>query len=62
MGILVGAVVDIAWLSFLSSTGIYEILPGFVASLIAAVAVTLLTKKPTKEVEELFDKAVAYTD
>ena len=62
VGILVGAVVDIAWLSFLSSTGIYEILPGFIASLIAAVVVTLLTKKPTKEVEELFDKAVAYTD
>lgn len=62
VGILVGAVVDIAWLSFLSSTGIYEILPGFIASLVAAVVVTLLTKKPTKEVEELFDKAVAYTD
>lgn len=62
VGILVGAVVDIAWLAFLSSTGIYEILPGFVASFIAAVVVTLLTKKPTKEVEELYDKAVVYTD
>ncbi|MBR7095936.1 MAG: sodium/proline symporter, partial [Clostridia bacterium] len=27
-GIAVGAVVDIAWLAFLSSTGIYEIIPG----------------------------------
>ncbi|MBQ6121781.1 MAG: sodium/proline symporter, partial [Clostridia bacterium] len=29
-GIVVGAAVDILWLSFLSATGIYEIIPGFV--------------------------------
>ncbi len=61
-GILTGAVVDICWLAFLSSTGIYEILPGFVASLIVAVAVTLATKKPSEEVEKLFDDAVAYDE
>ncbi len=61
-GIITGAVVDIAWLAFLSNVGIYEILPGFIASLIAAVVVTLLTKKPSAEVEELYDKAVAYQD
>ena len=61
-GILTGAVVDICWLAFLSSTGIYEILPGFVVSTVVAVAVTLLTKKPSEEVEELFDKAVAYEE
>ena len=61
-GIVVGAVVDICWLMFLSSTGIYEILPGFVAGLVAAVAVSLATKAPTAEVEELFDKAIAYED
>ncbi len=61
-GILVGAVVDIAWLVFLPSLGIYEILPGFVASTIAAVAVSLLTKKPSEEVEKLFDDAVNYND
>ncbi len=61
-GILVGAVVDICWLAFLGSTGIYEIIPGFIASLIAAVLVSKLTKAPGKEVEELFDKAVAYED
>ncbi|MBR5460473.1 MAG: sodium/proline symporter PutP [Clostridia bacterium] len=56
-GIVVGALVDILWLSFLGGLGIYEILPGFIASLIAAVAVTLATKKPSDEVEQLFDKA-----
>ncbi len=61
-GILVGAVVDICWLAFLSSTGIYEIIPGAIASLIAAILVSKFTKAPGKEVEELFDKAVAYED
>jgi len=61
-GILVGAVVDIGWFVFLSSTGIYEIIPGFFASAVAAVVVTLLTKAPGKDVEALFDKAVAYED
>jgi len=57
-GIAVGAVVDIAWLAFLSGTGIYEIIPGFFASLIAAVVVSLCSKAPGKDVEELFDRAV----
>ena len=57
-GIIVGAVVDIAWLIFLGSTGVYEIVPGFMAGLAAAVAVTLATKAPSAEVEALFDKGV----
>ena len=61
-GISVGAIVDICWIIFFSSTGLYELLPGFIAGMIAAVIVTLITKKPSKEVEELFDKAVKYTD
>ncbi|MBR5542916.1 MAG: sodium:proline symporter, partial [Oscillospiraceae bacterium] len=61
-GILAGALVDIGWLIFLAGTGIYEILPGFVAGIIAAVVVTLLTKKPSEEVEKLFDDAVAYDE
>jgi len=56
-GIVVGAVVDIAWLAFLSSTGIYEIIPGFIASLIAAVVVSLCSKEPSDEVKALFDRA-----
>ncbi|MBQ3557690.1 MAG: sodium/proline symporter [Oscillospiraceae bacterium] len=61
-GIVAGFVVDIAWLAFLSSTGIYEIIPGFIASTVAAVVVTLLTKKPGADVEALYDKAVAFDD
>lgn len=61
-GILTGAVVDIGWLVFLADTGIYEILPGFVASFIIAVVVALLTKKPSEEIEKLFDDAVAYDE
>ncbi len=56
-GISVGAVADILWLVCLKSTGIYEIVPGFILSLIAAVVVSLLTKKPDADVEALFDKA-----
>ena len=61
-GIVVGAAVDIGWFAFLSSTGIYEIIPGFFASAVAAVVVSLLTKKPDAEVEALYDRAVAYND
>jgi sodium/proline symporter len=61
-GILVGALVDILWLAFLSGTGIYEIIPGFLAGLAAAVVVSYATQAPGKEVEDLFDTAVAYQD
>ena len=56
-GISVGALVDILWLIFLSSTGVYEIIPGFIAGLIAAVTVTLIDKEPSDEVKALFDRA-----
>jgi sodium/proline symporter len=61
-GILVGAIVDILWLAVLGSLGIYEIIPGFICGFIAAVVVSLATKAPGKEVEELFDKASKATD
>ena len=47
-GIITGAAVDILWYAFLTSTGIYELLPGFVLGLIAAVVVTLCTNEPSK--------------
>lgn len=57
-GIVTGFVVDAPWYVFLSgSTGLYEIIPGFIASLIAAVVVSKMDKEPSKEIEELFDKA-----
>ena len=61
-GIVAGAAVDIAWLAFLAGTGLYEIIPGFAAGLIVAVVVSLVTKKPSKEVEELFEAGVRYED
>jgi len=71
-GIVTGALVDIVWLVVLNDglgimglenpLGIYEILPGFVIGMIAAVVVSLCTKKPSAETEELFDRAVNYKD
>ena len=61
-GIVVGASVDALWLIFLSSTGIYEIIPGTAAGLFAAVIISKCTKAPSKEVEELFDKAASFTE
>ncbi len=65
-GIITGAVVDIGWLLAFTNTirpalvtniGIYEILPGFVASAIVAVVVSLITKAPSKEVEAIYASA-----
>lgn len=68
-GIAGGAVVDVGWLilfktdaAVIYNTGVYEILPGFVFGMLLAVIVTLITKKPSDEVEKLYDRAVAYTD
>ena len=58
-GILTGAVVDILWLAFLKDLGLYEIIPGFLASLIVAVAVTLATKAPNEDVTAIFDKVAS---
>lgn len=58
-GIVTGAAVDILWLIFLNDSGIYEIIPGFFASLIVAIIVTLATKAPSDEVTAIFDKAAS---
>lgn len=65
-GIIVGAVVDIAWLlcftntiteAMITPTGIYEILPGFIAGGIAAIVASLCTKAPSEEVQTIFASA-----
>ncbi len=57
-GIIVGFVVDAVWYIWLSSsTGIYEIIPGFLCSLIAVAAVSLCSKKPDDKVLEVFEKS-----
>ena len=58
-GVTAGAACDVFWLAFMSGTGIYEIIPGFIAGFVAAVAATLLDKAPDKEVEAIFDRATA---
>ena len=69
-GIVGGAAADIAWLylfnsgdaSVIANLGVYELAPGFAVGLIAAVLVTLCAGAPGKDVEALFDKALAYED
>jgi len=65
-GIIIGAVVDIAWLllftntimpAAITPTGIYEILPGFVAGLISTVVVSIATKAPSSQIMEIFASA-----
>ncbi|MBR6902114.1 MAG: sodium/proline symporter [Synergistaceae bacterium] len=62
LGIFTGAVVDIAWLTYMADTGVYEIIPGFAAGCVVAVIVSLISPKPSSEVNELFDKALAITN
>ena len=57
-GIIVGAATDILWLMFMSSTGVYEIIPGFCIGLIATFAFSKLSGKPDRKVQALFDRAV----
>ena len=57
-GIAVGAGVDVLWLIFAGSTGIYEIVPGFIAGLLATWIVSALSKAgPGAQVETMFDAA-----
>ena len=59
-GVVCGAVVDVVWLLTLSaSTGVYEIVPGFIVGLIACVVVSLIDKAPEKDVVAIFEKATA---
>lgn len=58
-GMLSGAATVIIWSNFIAPLGgwfgVYELLPGFVISLVVIVVVSLLTKEPPKEVTDDFD-------
>ena len=57
-GVVGGALVDVLWYVFLSaSTGVYELLPGFAAGMLFAIAATLLDKAPAADVTDIFDRA-----
>ena len=62
-GVVCGALTDILWLVFVNNADngfyLYEIVPGFIVGLIAAVVVTLIDKAPKQEVCDLYDKAVS---
>jgi len=42
-------------------TGIYEILPGFIIGLVFSVVVSLIDKKPSAEIEAIFERATDKT-
>lgn len=58
-GMLVGAASVFAWHNLVKPLGgwfgVYELLPAFVFACIAIVVVSLLTKKPSEEIEHEFD-------
>ncbi|MBQ8179933.1 MAG: sodium/proline symporter PutP [Candidatus Methanomethylophilaceae archaeon] len=59
---VVGAVVIVLWESFMASTGIYSLLPGFFIALIVGVVIALATPGPSKEIEDEFDAAQVYEE
>jgi sodium/proline symporter len=65
-GMLTGGITVFVWKLVLRPLGgmldIYELLPAFVLSCIAIVIVSLCTKQPSKEIEEEFERAKAYTE
>lgn len=60
IGLISGGLTVILWIIFLSApTGIYELLPGFIAGMGGCIIGTLTDGKPSLEVQDLFDEAIA---
>jgi len=59
--ILVGGIVDALWKIFLSGTGLYEIIPGFICGLLAGYIFSKCSKV-SPEAMELYDKGAAYNE
>lgn len=53
-GILVGGITVIIWKHF-AIWGLYEIVPGFIFSLLAIYVVSIIDKAPAKEITDIFD-------
>lgn len=73
VGIITGAVVSILWMilfnlgyygfnAVIYDIGLYEIIPGFLIGLFAAILTTKLTKEPSEEVVQLFDSVGKQVD
>ena len=67
LSIIVGFIVSIVWMllfnleyygfnSLIVNSNLYEIIPGFILSLLAGIIVSLCTKAPSDEVTLLFDE------
>ena len=54
-----GFVVDLGWLlsGLTASTGVYEIVPGFIVSFLAAYLVARFTEAPNAEAVAIFEEA-----
>ena len=72
-GIITGFAVSVLWMILFNlgyygfsaaifDTGLYEIVPGFIAGMLVAVIVSLATAKPDTNVEELFDSVKNYSE
>ena len=59
-GVISGFVVDLGWLltGMTDATGIFEIIPGFFASLLIAVVVANLTAEPNEKAVEIFEQGI----
>lgn len=71
--ILTGFLVSVLWMvlfnfeyynfnSVIYNTNLYEIVPGFILSLVVGIIVSLVTKAPCKEVTDLFDSVKTFKD
>ena len=54
-GIIVGGVTVLAWKQF-ELFGLYEIVPGFIFSIIAIFLVSQFTEEPSRDILKTFDK------
>ncbi len=61
--VFTGFLTVILWNTFLTaSTGVYELLPGFIFAAVAGVLVSLATPAPSEEIQKEFDEAQSYVE
>lgn len=60
-GMVVGGLTVVLWenVPVLAATGLYSLAPGFALALAVIAAVSLLDREPSKEVQDLFERAKA---
>lgn len=56
-GMVVGAMSVVAWKTGLPDSAVYEIIPGFVLATLSIVLVSLISKAPSHDIVERFDRA-----